>query len=201
MVIEEKGNSISLEALKAGDRAEFAHLMDLYSGKIYNLLNRMLNNMQDAEDALQETFFKAFRNIKDFEGRSHVSTWLYRIAVNEALMMIRKRQENVLSIDENDPYQDEMNESRDIVDWHWLPEDELLSDETNKILEQSIRELSPPLRAVFLLRDIDGLSIKETADAMDISEENVKVRLFRARFQLRDMLSDYFGEHYSIKKV
>ena len=122
-------NSLSLGLLKAGDCNEFAKLMDLYSGKIFNLLHRMLNNEQDAEDALQETFFKAFRFLDNFEGRSKVSTWLYRIAVNEALMIIRKRKNGVQSVDENGSHQNDWEGSRDILDWHMVPERELLSDE------------------------------------------------------------------------
>jgi RNA polymerase sigma-70 factor (ECF subfamily) len=199
MTAKEDKDYLSIHALRAGDRAEFANFVDQYSGKIFNLLNRMLNNPQDAEDALQETFFKAYRSIKDFEERSHISTWLYRIAVNEALMMLRKRKDGVLSIDEEDPYHEDLHDTLDMVDWRWLPEHELLSEETNRLIEQSIRNLSTPLKVVFLLRDINGLSIKNTADALDISEENVKVRLFRARLQLRDMLSDYFKDRYPRK--
>lgn len=192
---------LNIEALKAGDRAEFVRLIDLYSGKIFNLLNRMLNNEQDAEDTLQGTFVKTFRSLRNFEERSHISTWMYRIAVNEALMMMRKNRGGVISIDDTDGYNEDMSGSHQLVDWRWLPEQELLSTETNKLLEKSIQSLSPTLKAVFILRDIEGLSIRETAEVMDISEENVKVRLFRARIRLRDMLTEYFNERYQRKQV
>ena len=94
--------TISLELLKAGDRAEFARMVDAYSNRIYLLALKILNDAQDAEDVLQETFLKAFRSISDFEGRSSISTWIYRIATNEALMLLRKRHPEAVSLDEKE---------------------------------------------------------------------------------------------------
>src|SRR5690242_16133056 len=89
---------LSLEALQAGDRAEFARLVDAYSGPIYRLVLKILGDPQDAEDVLQETFIKAYRHIRQFEGRSSFSTWLYRIASNESFMLLRRRQPDALSV-------------------------------------------------------------------------------------------------------
>jgi RNA polymerase sigma-70 factor, ECF subfamily len=185
---------ISVEALKAGDRTEFARLVDKYSGSIYRLALKMLNDPQDAEDILQETFIKAFRYLSTFEGRSSLSTWLYRIAVNEALMLVRKHQPDSVSIDEEIETNEGDLEPREIVDWHNLPEDELMSEEIQKVLDDAIQHLPQTLRVVFLLRDIQDLSVKETAEALNLSETAVKTRLLRARLRLREYLSEYFAE-------
>src|SRR5438552_6413578 len=113
---------LSLEALRAGDRAEFACLVDTYSGPIYRLALKILGDPQDAEDVLQETFIKAYRHLRQFEGCSSFSTWLYRIASNEAFMLLRRRQPDALSVDEDD---DDEREPIEIVDWCCRPEDEL----------------------------------------------------------------------------
>ena len=191
-------NEISLEKLVAGDRAEFARLIDIYSSSIYRLGLKMLGNPQEAEDVLQNTFLNALTHLSSFEGRSSLATWLYRIATNEALMLIRKRKPEV-SLEQEAPA-GEAESMEDIkptvfADWSGLPEDELLSVEGRNILDTAIRSLPETLRLVFILRDIEGLSIKETADALNLTETNVKTRLLRARMHLREQLSAYYAEH------
>lgn len=185
---------ISLEALIAGDRAEFARLVDAYSSPIYRLGLRMLGNPQDAEDVLQNTFLNALTHLPGFERRSSLATWLYRIAANEALMLIRKRKPEI----ELEPVEGGENaedlKPAQIVDWSALPEDKLLSGEGKNILDAAIQSLPEPLRIVFILRDVEGLSIKETAESLNLSETNVKTRLLRARLSLRETLSAYHGE-------
>lgn len=189
--------SLSLEALKRGDRHELARMVDLYSDKIYRLALKFTNNPQDAEDVLQETFLKAIRALPEFEGRSSLSTWLYRIAVNEALMLLRKQKPD-LALDA--PAEEEDSEEGGpangliLADWCCLPEEELLSEESRRFLDQAIQRLPATLRSVFILRDIEGLSIRETADLLGLTETNVKTRLLRARLFLRQQLSRYFGE-------
>jgi len=184
----------SLKALRAGDRVEFARLVDAYSGVIYRLGMRMLDDPQDAEDVLQETFIKAFRHLGGFDGRSSISTWLYRIATNEALMMIRRRKHPTVSIDEPVETDTPLEEPTQIVDWCCLPETEMMSSEARAYMDKAIEQLPPTLRAVFLLRDIEGLSTEETSQVLDLSEAAVKTRLSRARMRLRELLSGYFGE-------
>lgn len=185
---------ISVAALKAGDRAEFARFVESHSPLIYRLALRMLNSEQDAEDVLQETFIKAFQHIHNFDGRSKLSTWLYRIATNEALMLIRRRKPDIISINQSLEGEDGPTEPLQIVDWASLPEDELLSRETRAHLDQAIQMLPESLRLVFLLREFEGLSTLETAQALGINEGAVKTRLSRARLQLRESLSAYYGE-------
>ena len=191
-----KQEDFSLEALQSGDRAEFARLVEEYSNPIYRLGLKMLNNAQDAEDILQETFIKAYRHLGGFDGRSSVSTWLYRIATNEALMLIRRRKNIEVSIDEPFPPLAGDQEPVDIVDFCCLPERELLSSEARHYLDQAIEELPLNLRVVFVLRDIEGLSTRETAQVLDLSETAVKTRLSRARMRLRQLLARYFGDRY-----
>jgi RNA polymerase sigma-70 factor (ECF subfamily) len=188
----EQQTGISLAALKAGDRGEFARMVDTYSLPIYRLVLKMLNDQQDAEEVLQETFIKAFQHIGTFEGRSSLSTWLHRIAVNEALMMIRRRHPENISTDAEISTEEGEVEALQIVDWHDLPEEELLSKEIQDMLDQAISKLPETLRVVFLLRDIQDLSVKETAEALNLSETAVKTRLLRARLRLREYLSTYF---------
>ena len=197
MVEETSKETYSLEALKAGDRAEFARLVDEYSGVIYRLGMKMLNNSQDAEDILQETFIKAYIHLPGFDGRSSLSTWLYRIATNESLMLIRKRKHIEVSIDKPQETLEQEFEPMHIVDFCCLPEAELMSTESRAFLEQAASELPPNLKVVFLLRDIEGLSTRETAEVLDLTETAVKTRLSRARLNLRQQLSNYFGERYA----
>lgn len=189
-------NDISVEALIAGDRAEFARLVDEYSSPIYRLGMRMLGNPQDAEDVLQNTFINALTHIQHFEGRSSLATWLYRIAANEALMMIRRKKPEVNLEDVEGGDEAEDLKPSQFVDWSALPEDELLAGEGKKALDDAIRTLSESLRIVFLLRDVEGLSIRETADALNLTETNVKTRLLRARMALRESLSAYYGGRF-----
>lgn len=185
---------ISLQALQAGDRAEFARLVDLYSARIYHLALKMLGNPQEAEDVLQTTFLKALQSVGSFEGRSSLSTWLYRIAVNEALMSLRRYRPTASVAMEYESDEDEIEHPAQLTDWCCLPEEELLSAEAKNYLDLAVRRLPEKLRAVFLLRDVEGLSIKETAEALNLTETAVKTRLLRARLHLREQLSAYYGE-------
>ena len=183
----------SLNALREGDRAEFARLVEQYSPMIYRLGLKMLNNPQDAEDILQETFIKAYKHIDKFDGRSSVSTWLYRIATNEALMSLRKKRPDTVSFDVPSIYESEPQEPLQIIDWCCMPEEEYLTAESRLRLDQAAERLPESLRIVFILRDIEGLSTRETAEVLNISETAVKTRLSRARLRLREDLSVYYG--------
>jgi RNA polymerase sigma-70 factor (ECF subfamily) len=196
-----KTEGFSLEALHAGDRAEFSRLVEAYSANIYRLAMKLLGNQQDAEDVLQETFLKAYRHLKGFDGRSRLSTWLFRIATNEALMILRRQRPNVFSIDEPVDAEDSDQEPVQIVDWCCLPERELMSKETRKNLDAAIERLPHNLKVVFLLRDIEDQSTQETAEVLGLSETAVKTRLSRARMRLREDLSVYFNEKVVNRKL
>lgn len=193
MINDKDYASDSLNALREGDRAEFARLVEQYSPMIYRLGLKMLNNPQDAEDILQETFIKAYKHIDKFDGRSSVSTWLYRIATNEALMSLRKKHPDTVSFDVPSIYESEPQEPLQIIDWCCMPEEEYLTAESRLRLDQAAERLPESLRIVFVLRDIEGLSTRETAEVLNISETAVKTRLSRARLRLREDLSVYYG--------
>ncbi len=192
-----QAEGFSLEALRAGDRVEFSRLVDTYSANIYRLALKMLNQPQDAEDVLQETFFKAYRGLKNFDGRARLSTWLFRIATNEALMLLRKHRPEFVSIDEPIETEEGEQEPVQIVDWCCLPEGEMMSKEARQYLSEAADKLPQTLRVVFLLRDIEDLSTQETADVLGLTETAVKTRLSRARMRLREDLSVYFGRRLS----
>ncbi len=191
---EAQSPGFSLEKLRAGDRAEFARLVDAYSGPIYRLGLRMLRSGPDAEDVLQNTFLNALTHMTDFEGRSSLSTWLYRIAANEALMLMRRRRHELDLEEASSGDSQTQLKPVQFVDWSGLPEDELLSEEGRQAVERAVQDLPESMRMVFILRDVEGLSIQETAEALNLTEVNVKTRLLRARLRLRGQLSSYYGE-------
>lgn len=175
---------------KSGSAEAFEELVNRYEKKIYRLGVRLMGNEQDAEDVLQETFLKAFEHLKDFREDSRFYTWLVRIAVNEGLMKLRKRRS-----DKAGPMEDAVDEEgqfmpREFRDWKPNPEQAMGQKEMEQILLNSASALPPSLRAVFFLRDVEELSTEETADALGLTVGAVKARLFRARFQLRERLSN-----------
>jgi RNA polymerase sigma-70 factor (ECF subfamily) len=182
-----------VDRLIAGDGQAFNELVDQTSAGIYGLGLRMLGNAQDAEDMLQETFLKAHNALRGFEKRSSLYTWLYRIATNEALMMLRRRKSE-FHFDSEPVTQEEAENGEEVVDWCCLPEKEFISEETRSELTRAAAKLSNALRMVFLLRDVRGFSTRETAEILQVNEEVVKTRLVRARVKLRDELSGYFRE-------
>lgn len=191
---QKNAEPLNINALKSGDRGELAKMVELYSDQVYRVGLKMLNNTTDAEDVLQETFLKAMNALPNFQERSSVSTWLYRIAVNESLMLIRKRKPEVAVVDENPDEDSEDYAIHQVVDWCCLPEKEFLTGESRSHINRAIKDLPEKLRSVFILRDIEGLSIRETAEALELTETNVKTRLLRARMRLRESLTQYYGD-------
>jgi RNA polymerase sigma-70 factor (ECF subfamily) len=183
-----------LKRLQAGDSVAFAEFVEENQSKVYNLALRMLNDPQDAEDVLQETFLNAYKALPNFEGRSSLSTWIYRIASNASLMRLRKKRPNTVSVDEPVELDAGDNLPRQLVDWSSMPEEELINNESRQVMDEAVTELPESLRIVFVLRDIEGLSTAETGEVLGLSEGAVKTRLHRARLWLRDRLSAYFAE-------
>lgn len=186
--------AIDVEALKRGDKAVFAQVVELYADRLYNLALKLTGDPLEAEDVLQETFLSAYRNIGQFEGRSNVGTWLYRIAYNAAMMQRRKKQPETVSIDEPLTLDDGEDMPRQFFDWCCLPESDLLSSEAIEYMERAIQMLPEALRSVFVLRDIEGLPTAEVADVLGLTIPAVKSRLHRARLFLRERLTEYFSE-------
>ena len=189
VVRDDEGQLVA--AAKAGDVPAFEELVNRYERKIFRLGMNITQNREDAEDVMQDAFLKSFKNLDKFEGNSRFYTWLVRIAVNEALMKLRKRRPNQVSLDE--PLtNDEDSVFREIEDWGPSPEKRFAQTELNQILTGVIGELDPIFRVVFTLRDVEGISTEETAQILDISVAAVKSRLLRARLKLRQKLNKYF---------
>jgi len=182
---------VLVAAAQAGDISAFETLVSRYERKIFRLAQNITQNREDAEDVMQEAFLKAYEHLSGFQGNSRFYTWLVRIAVNQALMKLRKRRPNQVSIDE------EVNTGEDLIpreieDWGPSPEDRYKQTEMSDILSSTIADLDPPFRIVFQLRDIEELSTEETAEALGLSVPAVKSRLLRARLKLRQKLDKYF---------
>jgi RNA polymerase sigma-70 factor (ECF subfamily) len=177
---------------RAGDGAAFSILIGRYEGKIFRLAMNITQNREDAEDVLQEAFVKAWEHLDQFQGNSKFYTWAVRIAVNQALMKLRKRKsDRTISLDEQIDTGEDMV-IREVAAWDPDPEQRYSRDEINGILTEAIDGLLPIYRTVFTLRDVDGLSTEETAEALDLTVPAVKSRLLRARLQLRDKLTRFF---------
>ena len=177
---------------RTGDAKAFNELLQRYERKIFRLALHITQNREDAEDVLQETFLKAYQHLDQFQGQSKFYTWIVRFAVNQALMKLRKRKsDRSVSLDDTiDTGEDTV--AREIAAWDENPEQQYGREELNQILTSAVDGLTPIYRAVFVLRDVDGLSTEETADALELSVPAVKSRLLRARLQLRDKLTRYF---------
>jgi RNA polymerase sigma-70 factor (ECF subfamily) len=154
----------------------------------------MTGSEQDAEDITQETFIKVIKSLPGFEGRSQLTTWIYRIAMNESLMNLRRRKPAGSTVEIDAEKDEEEGAEIEIVDWASQPEAELLNSEGKQQLDLAIARLPESMRSVFTLRDLQGLSIEETASVLGISIANVKTRLLRARLKLRQDLSLYHRE-------
>ena len=177
---------------QTGGEEAFTELVNRYEGNIYRLARHITQNQEDAEDVLQETFLKAYQHLADFQGNSRFYTWIVRIAVNQALMKLRKRKTDA-SVSLDDPYDTgEENLVREIAVWEPNPEQTYSQEEIRAILEKAVDSLPPTFRAVFALRDIEELSTEETAAALNLSIPAVKSRLLRARLRLREKLTRYF---------
>lgn len=188
--IDDEGPIVAQARL--GNTSAFNELLRRYERKIFRLAMHITQNREDAEDVLQESFLKAYEHLDQFQGQSKFYTWIVRIAVNQALMKLRKRKsDRSVSLDETiDTGED--NIGREIAAWDENPEQQYSREELNRILTSAIDGLAPIYRAVFVLRDIDGLSTEEAAEALELSVPAVKSRLLRARLQLRDKLTRYF---------
>ena len=181
-----------VERVKQGDLTAFEQLMKQYDRQIFRIAYHITQNREDAEDIVQDAFLKAFTKIAQFQGNSKFYTWLVRIAVNESLMRLRKRRSSkTVSMDE-DVQTEEGSIPRDFADWTPNPEQQYSQAELADVLRKTVQGLPPGFRSVFALRDIDGLSTEETAEALGLSIPAVKSRLLRARLQLRERLSRYF---------
>lgn len=184
--------SVLVERAKAGETAAFTELVRRYDKKIFRMAKQITQSDEDAEDVLQEALFKAYKHLDDFQGNSKFYTWIVRIAVNEALMKLRKRKsDRTVSLDEEIDTGEE-TVTREIAVWDGDPEQRYSQEELRVILDNAIQSLKPSFRTVFVLRDVEELSTEETADTLGLSIPAVKSRLLRARLELREKLTRMF---------
>ena len=185
-------DELILEGVRSGDKSACDLCIIKYRDRLYRLALGLLHNEDDAEDVVQETFLNAFNAIDSFRGHSGLGTWLYRITYNNAMMRLRKQPPETESVDRAlDLSEEGFLVPRQFFDWCCLPEEDFQSAEVRQELVKAIGGLSPNLSSTFILRDMEGLSTRETAVALDTSEDVIKTRLRRARLQLREALSAY----------
>src|SRR5271167_4159891 len=196
-VVEPIDEIALVHAAKAGDISAFEELVRRYDRNVFRIAQHITQNREDAEDVVQDAFLKAFQNLANFQEQSKFYTWLVRIAVNEALMRLRRRRpERMVSLDE-DVKTEEDSVPREVADWSPNPEQQYNQAELKEILSKTIQGLPPSFRTVFVLRDVEGLSTEETAEALELSIPAVKSRLLRARLQLRERLNRFFQKKAS----
>ena len=187
----ERSEETLVAEAKGGALIAFEKLVERYEARVFRLAQTIAHSREDAEEIMQNAFVQAFKNLSQFRGDSRFYTWLVRITINEGLMMVRRRRLNEISIDDSVETEEGIL-PRELEDWGPTPEQSYSQKELQDILARTIGQLPPGHRTVFQLRDVEGFSTGETAEALALSASAVKSRLQRARFQLRGALTKYF---------
>jgi len=189
-----------VHASKGGNIAAFEQLVNKYDRKLFRVAQSVTHNFEDSQDAVQEAFLKAYQHLAEFREASQFSTWLIRITLNESLMKLRKQR-----VAREVPLDEDSQADKDILtevrDWAPNPEQLYWTSELRSILIQTIEEVRPSLRDVFVLRDVEGLSTEQAAVALGLTRSAVKARLWRARLLLRKNLNRYFGKRRSPQRL
>ncbi len=193
-------DEVLVERARKKDVAAFEELVGRYEDKLYRLAMRFVRNETDAQEILQDAFLSAWRNLPAFEGRSQFGSWMYRVTVNAALMLLRSRNRHPeVTVDDIEPtaLNEAVTQSGQMMgtnpDWSQRPDDQLQSEELRRHIQASVDALPDGLRTVFLLRDVEELSTEDTADLLGLSVPAVKTRLHRARLALREAIGRYFA--------
>lgn len=181
---------VLIERLRLRDPEALAIVFEMQSDKVYRLAVSILQDEQQADGVVQDTFLKLIQAIDTFEGRSNLDTWLYRVAYNECMGRMRRAKPSVPL----DDFLDDDFMPENLASWDHVPDANLHNEEATREMQAAINSLPAILKAVFMLRDVEGLSTRETASILGISEAAAKVRLHRARLQLREKLANYFQE-------
>lgn len=183
-----------VQAARGGDVTAFEQLVKRYDAKLLRIAQNVTHNTEEAEEAVQEALFKAHQKLDQFQGHAKFSTWLIRITLNESLMKLRKQRALLEHSFDSDVHTDSDSETRpfDVADWAPNPEALYRASEFREILINSLQRLSPALKVVFVLRDMEEHSLRETSEILNLTETAVKTLLSRARLQLREELSKYF---------
>jgi RNA polymerase sigma-70 factor (ECF subfamily) len=178
-----------IQRIRSGESELFYELIRPYERRVYAAAFAILRNEADADDVAQEAVLKAFKHIRQFRGEARFSTWLIQITVNEARMRKRKEHAGLMEPIDDRKNEDDNYTPRDFADWREIPSDALERKEVRQKLAEALAALGQIYREVFVLRDMQHLSIEETAKALGISTASVKTRLLRARLMLRDLLA------------
>jgi RNA polymerase sigma-70 factor (ECF subfamily) len=190
---------ILIRRVRNGERELFYELIRPYERRIYAAAFGIVHNPADAEDVAQEAVLKAFKNLRQFRAEARFSTWLLQITVNEARMRRRKQQASHFEPMDARAIEEGNYTPRDFADWREIPSETLERKEVREALTRALASLNEIYRDVFVLRDVEHLSIEETAKTLGISPANVKTRLLRARLMLRDLLAPGLGGNWSSK--
>ena len=187
-----------LDQARRGDYSAFESLVNRYRQRLYGLAMRLTGQRQDAEDVVQQTFLSVLEHMDMFRGESAVASWILRIATNHALKILRKRRGLPVApqspvVDPDDDYS-RLPHPEFIAEWRAGPDELAQRAEVRRLLDEALADLDDKYRLVFLLRDVEGLSVRETAETLDLTEANVKVRLLRARLVLRERLTRLYGD-------
>ena len=181
--------------IRQGDRMAFEELVQRYQSKVYRLVMGVLQDHQDAEEVLQETFLRVFEKLDSFRGDSTFSSWLYRVTLNSAFMKLReKKGSTMVSLEDALAYIED-SELSSSLNWPSGPDDELITEEVMKIIGEAMEKMPEDFRVVLILRDIEGFSNEETGEILDVSVPAVKSRLHRARLFLRKRLDEFYRQH------
>ena len=186
-----------IQRIRDGEHEAFYVLIRPYEKRVYAAALALLRNDADAEDCAQEAMLKAFKNIQQFRSEAKFSTWLIQIAVNEARMRRRKQRADLIESIEKDQGEEGTYSPREFADWREIPSEALERKEVREKLAEALSSIGQIYREVFVLRDMEQLSIEETAKALGISTASVKTRLMRARLMLRDLLAPGLGGPWS----
>jgi len=186
-----------IRRIRDGEHDLFYELVRPYEGRVYSAALSILRNEHDAEDVSQEAVLKAFRHFRQFRGESRFSTWLIQITVNEARMRIRKQHAHMTEPITHHEDEEGNYTPRDFADWREIPSETLERKEVRQLLAEALASLGEKYREVFVLRDMQHLSIEETAQTLGITTASVKTRLLRARLMLRDLLAPGLGGSWS----
>ena len=183
----------------SGDFVAFQELVSRFQSRVFRVAWRIVGQRQDAEDVTQQTFLSVMDHLNDFRKESSVATWILRIATNHALKVLRKRRGlptvslEVSASDEADSYAT-LPHPEFIAQWRDEPARLAQQAEVRRLIEAALEELPEKYRVIFVLRDVEGLSVKEAAEVLGLTEANVKVRLMRARLDLRERLTRVLGD-------
>jgi RNA polymerase sigma-70 factor (ECF subfamily) len=186
-----------IQRIRDGEHEAFYVLIRPYEKRVYAAALALLRNDADAEDCAQEAMLKAFKSIRQFRSEAKFSTWLIQIAVNEARMRRRKQRPDLIEPIEKDQGEEGIYAPREFADWREIPSEALERKEVREKLAEALSSIGQSYREVFVLRDMEQLSIEETAKALGISTASVKTRLMRARLMLRDLLAPGLGGPWS----